>query len=95
VSVSNQDIVAQGRKVASVADVLASDDEIVPSLLEELQYQARNSAKTTGGEGSPGEVTIMGDKQIPYALLKKIMKTCAMANYTDISLAVMHKAARG
>jgi biopolymer transport protein ExbD len=94
VSVNNQDIVAQGRKVASVAEVLASDDEIVPSLLKELEYQARNSAKA-GGEGSTGEVTIMGDRQIPYTLLKKIMKTCAMANYTDISLAVMHKAARG
>lgn len=95
VSVNNQDIVAQGRKVASVAEVLASDDEIVPPLLEELQYQARNSAKAGGGDGSPGEVTIMGDRQIPYTLLKKIMKTCAMANYTDISLAVIHKAARG
>jgi biopolymer transport protein ExbD len=95
VSVNNQDIVAQGRKVASVAEVLASDDEIVPPLLKELEYQARNSAKAAGGDASPGEVTIMGDRQIPYTLLKKIMKTCAMANYTDISLAVMHKAARG
>lgn len=95
VSVSNQDIVAQGRRVASVADVLASEEDIVPSLLDELEYQARNSAKTARRGDVPGEVTIMGDKQIPYALLKKIMKTCAMANYTNISLAVMHKAAKG
>ena len=75
-------------------DVLASDNEIVPALLEELEYQSRNSIKTAGGDAA-GEVTIMGDKQIPYALLKKIMKTCATANYTNISLAVMHKAAKG
>jgi biopolymer transport protein ExbD len=48
-----------------------------------------------GREPIPGDITIMGDKEIPYALLKKIMKTCAMANYTNISLAVMHKAAKG
>lgn len=93
VSVSSQDIVAQGRKVAEVEQVLAADDDIVPALLEELEYQARNSIRTA--RGAPGEVTIMGDKQIPYALLKKIMKTCAMANYTNISLAVIHKAAKG
>lgn len=95
VSVSSQDIVAQGRKVASVDEVLASDQEIVPALLEELEYQARNSTKAARGADIPGEVTIMGDKQIPYALLKKIMRTCATANYTNISLAVIHKAAKG
>jgi len=94
VSVNNQDIVAQGRKVASVDEVLASNDEIVPALLEELEYQARNSIRTADGS-APGEITIMGDKQIPYALLKKIMKTCASANFTNISLAVMHKVAKG
>ena len=30
----------------------------------------------------------MGDKDIPYKLLKKIMQTCAQAGYTNISLAV-------
>ena len=38
-------------------------------------------------------VTIMGDQEIPYALLKKIMVTCAGANYTNISFAVNQKAA--
>jgi len=33
----------------------------------------------------------MGDKNIPYDLLKKIMYTCTRANYTNISLAVMKK----
>jgi biopolymer transport protein ExbD len=94
--VSNQDIVAQGRKVASVSEVLASRDEVVPALLKELEFQARISARMAPGrEPAPGNITIMGDKEIPYALLKKIMKTCAMANYTNISLAVMHKAAEG
>ena len=30
----------------------------------------------------------MGDKNIPYTLLKRIMQTCAQAGFTNISLAV-------
>jgi hypothetical protein len=34
----------------------------------------------------------MGDQEIPYGLLKKIMLTCAGAEYTNISFAVTQKA---
>ena len=40
-------------------------------------------------------VTIMGDQEIPYGLLKKIMLTCAGAEYTNISFAVNQKASEG
>jgi hypothetical protein len=33
----------------------------------------------------------MGDKEIPYRLLRKVMVTCARANYGDISFAVTQK----
>jgi biopolymer transport protein ExbD len=36
----------------------------------------------------------MGDRSVPYALLKKIMYTCAQAGYTDVSLAVEQKASK-
>ena len=38
------------------------------------------------------EVTIMGDKEIPYQLLKKVMATCTEADYGRLSLAVLQKA---
>ena len=37
------------------------------------------------------EVTIMGDRDIPYRLLKKVMATCTDAEYGQISLAVLQK----
>ena len=37
------------------------------------------------------EVTIMGDKDIPYRLLKKVMATCTESDYGQISLAVLQK----
>jgi biopolymer transport protein TolR len=37
------------------------------------------------------EVTIMGDKEIPYRLLKRVMATCTEASYGKLSLAVLQK----
>jgi biopolymer transport protein ExbD len=37
------------------------------------------------------EVTIMGDKTTPYAILKKIMFTCSEADYGKVSLAVVER----
>ena len=36
-------------------------------------------------------MTIMGDKDIPYRLLKKVMATCTQSDYGQISLAVLQK----
>ena len=33
----------------------------------------------------------MGDKQIPYRLLRKVMVTCARANFSEVSFAVLRK----
>lgn len=96
VTVNNQDIVAQGHKVASVAEAIAGDDDIIPGLLQELAHQARrNRIGNRADDAAGGDITIMGDKQIPYMLMKKIMVTCTKAGYTNISLAVIHKAANG
>src|SRR5690606_41866896 len=33
-------------------------------------------------------VTIMGDREMPYKVLKRVMATCALAEFRDIALAV-------
>ena len=91
--VGDGDIVVQGRKIASVASVNRNTNQEIRELRNELQrLSKRQLIKTTpDGQPLPREVTIMGDKQIPYKLLKKIMFTCTKANYGNISLAVMRK----
>jgi biopolymer transport protein TolR len=37
------------------------------------------------------QITIMGDKAIPYRLLRKVMQTCTQAGYGRIALAVQRK----
>ncbi|HEY5683128.1 MAG TPA: biopolymer transporter ExbD [Sulfuricaulis sp.] len=89
--VNDQDVLVQGRKVASVADIFKTDGELIEPLKTELDYQASRDALVSKGGGTGRAITIMGDKEIPYRLLKKIMVTCVRAKYDNISLAVVKK----
>lgn len=94
VVVSAEDIIVQGRKVASVSSVRNSNSLIIRPLQQALSvYAQRAMAKRKSKKPFNGEVTIMGDKNISFLLLKKIMVTCAQARYGRISLAVMQKSA--
>ena len=91
VVVNSDDILVQGHKVASVAEVLASDGDLIEPLKAELDIQASHALvrKENTPENQP--ITIMGDKSIPYRLLRKVMYTCARANYSEVSFAVQRK----
>ena len=97
IMVSDEDIVVQGRKVASVSDVMRSNKNAIDALKAELDVITSQKFVTTTVDNKPipQEVTIMGDKEIPFNLLKKIMLTCTQANYTNISLAVLRKLEQG
>lgn len=93
VLVSDQDILVQGRKVASVAEVMSSGGDVIEALKAELEFHAgRQLIRKQGPESAGGKaVTILGDKQIPYRLLRKVMVSCARADYSNISFAVLRK----
>jgi len=93
IAVSKNEILVQGRKVADVKAIMGSKDREILGIKKELKRQSsrRIIKKTPDGKPVSLEVTIMGDKDIPYQLLKKIMYTCAKANYGRISLAVSRK----
>lgn len=85
ISIDANDVIVQGRAVATVADVENTKAPMIAGLTEELRYQAqRKGAVPEGGH----EITIMGDREIPYWLLKKIMLTCQATEFAKISLAV-------
>jgi biopolymer transport protein TolR len=93
VMVSRDDIIVQGRLVASVKDVLAMavDNEVIPALQKELNYLASKTQATATELELGRPITIMGDKGIPYKVLKRIMATCQKANFNQISLAAQKK----
>ena len=88
IAVDDQVIRLQGKPVVMVKDVLASDQRTIRPLFDALREASTTVTEITDKNG----VTIMGDREIPYGLLKKIMLTCAGAEYNNISFAVTQKA---
>jgi len=92
VIIGEEQILVQGKPVALVTNVLATSGNIIAPLKEALRRQSdrvlrREAMQDIGNR----EVTIMGDREIPYRLLKKVMATCTDADYGRISLAVLQK----
>ncbi len=91
--VTETEVLVQGRVVASLNEVASSAALTVPALREALMAQTERALRQDeSAEIENREVTIMGDREIPYHILKKIMATCTDADYGRLSLAVMQKA---
>jgi len=87
-------ITLDGREVATVDEVLASETDLVPGLAAALEAYVEEAVGAARAEGAQpgarlsGEVTIMGDREIPFRVLKRVMFTCASRHFGHISLAV-------
>lgn len=91
IAITQDSIIVQGVKVSNIANVLASSEILIPGLEQELKFQSSRSVVTP--KSSKGRsVTIMGDENIPYQLLRKILATCRQASYTHIAFAAVQKA---
>ena len=88
IAVDNRVIRLQGKAIITVKDALKGDKNSILPLFNALRLASTTVKSIADSKG----VTIMGDQEIPYVLLKKIMLTCAGAQYTNISFAVNQKA---
>ena len=88
IAVDERVIRLQGKPIVTVKDALKGDKNSIRPLFDAL----RLASTTVKGVADKKGITIMGDQEIPYGLLKKIMLTCAGAEYTNISFAVTQKA---
>jgi len=97
IAVTQRSILVQGREVAIINNVMQDTSQLIASLEKELVFQASKTRVVKNAEGKiqGKSVTIMGDENIPYELLRKILATCREANYTKIAFAAMQKAAAG
>jgi biopolymer transport protein ExbD len=92
--IGEEDILVQGTAIAKVADVMRRKGNDIPELRQALMAQSDRVLRREAQDDIAGrEVTIMGDKDIPYRLLKKVMATCTESDYGQISLAVLQKSA--
>jgi biopolymer transport protein TolR len=94
IMVTKEDLLVNGRSVGKVSEVagMPSDKVIIPLLLDALKAQADVVLRQTSEEAvKDREVTIMGDKDTPFAVLKRVMATATSADYGKVSLAVIQR----
>lgn len=86
-AITPQSILLQGREVAKVQDLLTATDEVIAPLKQALEAQRDNRLLRRAKTNAEEAITILGDENISYALLHKILATCQQANYTKIAFA--------
>jgi biopolymer transport protein ExbD len=93
VMVTTEDLLVNGRIVAKVAELNRSDAQLViEPLRAALKEQADTSLRQAAQEDlAEREITIMGDKGTPFAVLKRVMATATAADFGKVSLAVIQR----
>jgi biopolymer transport protein ExbD len=92
VMVTKDSVYVDGQLVGALTDVMADQEPFFAPLKAALV--AQNARSLAGGQQADiakREVTIMGDKNTPYSVLKKIMLTCSEAEYGKVSFAVVER----
>ena len=90
VMLNNENVRLQGETVITSDSVLQNKKSEIQKLQIALQDEA--SKIKVENEKSPGrEITIMGDKEVSFKLIKRVMQICSSAGFERISLSVIQK----
>ena len=94
INVGDEYITVGSEKIVAVTDVDRRPGEVNKPLADALQAFAADSGELSETEQKIGRaVTIMGDRSVPYDLLKAVMTTCSAYGFRNVSLAVNQVAA--
>lgn len=87
IQVSPSSVVIDGRKIADTQAVRAQEERTVEALVEELKFRASRALALDSDEER--EVMIQADRDVPYAVIKKLMRSCMETPYTKVAFAVL------
>jgi biopolymer transport protein ExbD len=85
IEIARDFILSDGAPIASTKSYEKSDSLLIPELLAWLKDKRRLRADTTS------QALIQCDKEVPYAIVKKVMYTCSRAKFTDFSVLVIRE----
>jgi len=92
VMVTKDSVFVGGKLVGAISALVADPAPVYEPLRAALV--AENALAPNGGQQTDiakREVTIMGDKNTPYSVMKKIMVACSQAEYGKVSFAVVER----
>ncbi len=94
IGISRDHILAEGHPVARIDEEAARQEGLIPALSEWLEGKKERTMRISEFDESvefQGQITIQGDRKIPYWILQKVLHTCGEAGYSNFSLAVVTK----
>jgi biopolymer transport protein ExbD len=91
VMLTKDELFVQGEPIVSVAEIHATAGDIIEPLSAALKRPTLVGQEVSQKDLADREITVMGDKGLPYDVLKKVMRTCTDADFGRISLAVLQK----
>ncbi len=98
IMVTEKEILLEGKPIMSIKEAINMEGSIlhpVKEALTRLAEQTKYLASQNASVKFTGKITVMGDRKIPFRLLKKVMNTCAQAEFPNIALAVTKKEEMG
>ncbi|MCS6914885.1 MAG: biopolymer transporter ExbD [Myxococcales bacterium] len=95
VSLSKTELAIERSPIAHIEggrfDVEVQGDQIVPLYNRLTAARASRSERGMSRNHDDSTILLMADKDIPYELLAKVMKTAAMAGYPNFHLVALRK----
>ena len=91
VMVTKEHLFVQGELVASLDEIRGARTPFIEPLRDVLERPMLTHESLEVDPAAPREITLVGDKSLPFDVLKKVMATCTASSYTRISLAVLEK----
>jgi biopolymer transport protein ExbD len=91
--ISENDVTVQGESVVRTNDILQAETQNIDAIGQRLGELSENViGLSTQTIAQSQEVTILADREVPFAVIKRVMSTCTSRGYAKISLAVLQKA---
>jgi biopolymer transport protein ExbD len=92
VMVTPTEVLVQGSPVATVAEIDAQPELVIVALRDALKQQSDRILRASAqADLQDREITVLGDRTVPYRILKKVLATCTAADNGKLSLAVVQK----
>jgi len=93
VTVSETRILVNGIEVEKISNIDSDSVYVIPALQTELKFFAEKYEKREKEFNIPftGEITIQGDKRLPFRRLIKSMATCGQSKFPNMRLVVYKK----
>lgn len=85
IEIARDFILSDGAPIAAAKSYAKTDSMLIPELFSWLKDKRRLRADTSS------QVLIQCDREVPYAIVKKVMYTCSKAKFTDFSVLVIRE----